>query len=308
MRSSRWYRTRRFACAALLLSLYALPAAAVILDKVDGTGNTTSPPDDPGWDNVGIVNSLTGVYLRNGWVLTAEHVGIGDILLDGTTYTAVAGSEIQLDDGAGTLADLVLFSITPVPTLPDLDVRTNPSLPSGEVTMAGRGRNRGAASDSDDPGIWDSGVGTPPVPAVEGWYWGGIGSLRWGTNIVEGDWTFSATDTVSFYTVFDEPTADNHTPDECQAAAGDSGGALFAKQGANWELAGIIWAVAGYTGQIGNTSALRENATLVADLSFYAADINTITATVPEPTVVLQLAIGAGVVAALKRTRTRGRS
>lgn len=282
------------------------PAQAVIIDSGDGTGNTTAPPDDPGWDNVGVKSGLTVVYLRNGWILTANHVGIGDVILDGIVYSHVPGSGIQLDNGDGTFADLLLFSITPLPPIPDLTVRTNTSLPNGEVIMIGRGRDRGAASDTDDPGIWTA-PPTNPVPAIPGWYWTGSGTRRWGTNEVTGDWTFSATDTVSFYTTFDESGSLDHTPHECQAAGGDSGGGLFAKQGMNWELAGIIWAIAGYSGQNANTSALRGNVTLVADLSFYADDINAITATVPEPGVVLQYGACAALLTMLKRRRQQAR-
>jgi hypothetical protein len=295
------------AITSVLLSLpFALPAAAVIIDSVDGTANTTAPtPEDPGWDNVGtsLSGSLTALYLRNGWILTAAHVGIGDVSLAGVTYTAIPGTETQLDNGDGTFADLVVFGITPTPPLPDLAIRSNTNLPSGDVIMIGNGRDRGAASDSDDPGIW-----TPagePSPAIEGWYWLGSWSRRWGTNEVEDYWTFSVVDTESFYTVFDGPGS-SHTSHESQAASGDSGGGLFAKQGNDWELAGVMWAVAEYfPDQISNTSALLGNATLVADLSFYRDDIMTLTAStpVPEPAVALQLIAGAGFLAFVNRKR-----
>ena len=45
-------------------------------------GYTNAPPDDPGWDNVGYVRAnwanvqsrASGVYIGDGWVLTAYHV------------------------------------------------------------------------------------------------------------------------------------------------------------------------------------------------------------------------------------------
>jgi hypothetical protein len=127
--------------------------------------------------------------------------------------------------------------------------------------------------------------------------------LRWGTNEVTDQWFPRAANTESFYTTFDGPGMD-HTDYECQAATGDSGGALFAKDGPDWELAGIIWAIAGWPGQNSGTSALEGNVTLVSDLSFYATDINAITATpLPEPSVVLQLAGGALLIGLLKRRR-----
>jgi hypothetical protein len=287
--------------------LLCLPAQAVIIDSGDGTGNTAAPPVDPGFANVGRSSGLSVVYLRNGWILTAAHVGIGDVVLDGTLYTAVPGSDIQLDDGGGTLADLVVFAITPIPPLPDLEIRANTSLPTGEVIMVGKGLKRGAATDSDDPGVWTAPPANPS-PAIEGWYWGGSGVVRWGTNTVAGFWTFSPVGTESFYTIFDGVGAPDHTSDECQAASGDSGGALFAKDGPDWELAGTLWAIAGFAGQNSATSALRGNATLAADLSFYRDDINAITAVpvpVPEPAMALQLLTGSAFVAWASRRRER---
>ena len=297
----------RAAATLLVTLLLSLPAAAVIIDSGDGTGNTTAPPDDPGWDNVGVLGGAAVVYLRNGWVLTAAHVGLGSVSLGGTVYAAVPGSDIQLDNGEGTLADLVVFAITPIPPLPDLEIRANPALPTGEVIMVGHGSDRGVASDSDDPGIW-----TPPPdlpsPAIEGWYWGGAKTQRWGTNTVEDYWNFNPIDTESYYTIFDRVEDVGHTPHECQAANGDSGGALFAKDGGNWELAGLMWALAPFEGQNFSTSALRGNATLAADLSFYRDDIVSLTATpVPEPALALQLITGAGFLACMNRSRTGGR-
>lgn len=63
-----------------------------------------------GWNYVGQVNSASGVYLGNGWVLTAAHVGIGNFVLDGNTYIAVPGSAQSISNADGT-ADLCLFQI-----------------------------------------------------------------------------------------------------------------------------------------------------------------------------------------------------
>src|SRR5580704_15894094 len=52
----------------------------------DGTQNTTPPADDPGFANVGIRGSGSGIYLGNGWVLTAAHVGAGWVWFNGVEY------------------------------------------------------------------------------------------------------------------------------------------------------------------------------------------------------------------------------
>ncbi|MEI6037455.1 MAG: hypothetical protein WCQ91_05985, partial [Planctomycetota bacterium] len=60
---------------------------------------------------------------------------------------------------------------------------------------------------------------------------------------------------------------------------GDSGGAVFVKNGSAWELAGIMLAVDQYSGQPSNT-AVFGNQTYSADLSFYNGQIVQV---VPEP-------------------------
>ena len=56
---------------------------AVVIAGGDGTANTSAPSDDPGWANVGTRNKLTIVYLGNRWVLTAAHVGFGEVTIGG---------------------------------------------------------------------------------------------------------------------------------------------------------------------------------------------------------------------------------
>ncbi|MCZ6463130.1 MAG: hypothetical protein O7A09_02245, partial [Proteobacteria bacterium] len=70
-----------------LLAAAAPPASAVLIDSGDGTGNTSAPPDDPGWDHVGRTDTnLTAVYAGNGWVITAAHVGNRPVELLGIVY------------------------------------------------------------------------------------------------------------------------------------------------------------------------------------------------------------------------------
>ena len=82
-------------CLCLWLG-FANQVGAVVIASGDGTGNTTAPPDDPGFSNVGIVGSGTAVYLGFGWVLTATHVGAGSTLFNNAWYNEVPGSAVQL--------------------------------------------------------------------------------------------------------------------------------------------------------------------------------------------------------------------
>lgn len=54
-----------------------------MISSGDGSGNTTAPVDDPGFGNVGARGNATAVYLGNQWVLTANHVGTGSVVLGG---------------------------------------------------------------------------------------------------------------------------------------------------------------------------------------------------------------------------------
>lgn len=287
-----------------------LPAGAVIIDSGDGTGNVNPPgsePDDtitsdPGWAYVGSVNGLSGVYLRNRWVLTANHVGPGAIELEGVSYDYIAGSAVRLTNGDGTHPDLIVFGIATDPGLPELPIRSNTSSPNGDVVLIGYGRDRGVATDSDDPDIWQP-PPDPPDPPIPGWWWGVLLSKRWGVNRVAGPWPGTPNNTVSFYTVFDYPTALGHVDDEAQAAYGDSGGAVFAQQGKSWELAGIMLFNGLHEGHL-NGSVLRDELTGAADLSNYRQQILDLTA-VPEPSGSAMLSAGAALLAVLDRRRGR---
>lgn len=262
---------RFFAPLALALALsFADAASGVIIDAVDGAGNTSAPPADPGWSYVGTRGSLTVVYLGDGWVLTANHVGAGDVSLGGVVYPDLPGTAVRLHNPDASLADLKLFAIDPYPVMPLLPIAsTSPSLGT-DLVLIGRGRNRGAATS------WDPNGAPPPGP-IFGYEWLSSGTLRWGRNQVEEYPATPVLGTWSFASYFDAGVSD----DESQAAIGDSGGAAFAWNGAQWELAGITYAIAGYAGQPANTS-LYGQVTYAADLALYRDEIVDITG-LPEP-------------------------
>jgi hypothetical protein len=290
------------ALAALLL---ASTSGAVIIDSGDGTGNTTAPLDDPGWDHVARIGGNSGVYLRNGWILTANHVETRRVLLEGEYYDVVDGTEIRLEDASGTPIDLKVYGIYPMPSLPELPIRLQTTLPTGGVKLIGRGRDRGVFTDSDDPLVWTPPPDPPSTP-IEGYDWASTKSMRWGTNEVVGYWPGDPFDTEAFYMVFDEMGEPNRTADESQTADGDSGGGVFAKNSSgDWELAGILYVFGGYQGQ-SNSSALYGNWTGAVDLAVYRDDIMTLTSEpVPEPGLALQLVSGSGLLLWLQRRRRK---
>jgi hypothetical protein len=202
--------SHRFLAVTTAAALLALPAGAVIIDSGDGTGNTSAPAEDPGWVYVGLRGNWTAVYLRNRWVLTANHVTTGPVELDGVVYDPVPGSDVRLDNGDGTYADLKLFAIDSDPGLPDLPIRASTNLPTRTVILIGHGRDRGAATDSDDPSVWVP-PPDPPDPPIPGFKWAGTITLRWGENTVSDYWPGDPYNTVAFYTVFDPPGSPDHT-------------------------------------------------------------------------------------------------
>jgi hypothetical protein len=267
--STRWGSLLLVACLALAA---ATPARAVLIDFGDGTGNTTNPGFF-GWDYVGEVNNLTGTYLGNGWVLTANHVGAGNFTLGGVTYLWIPGTEVQLDNESPTLADVLLFQVTPEPPLPLLPLRSTKP-PIGEFAIViGYGRDRGA------PTSWDpNGPFPPPPEELDGWEWAQTRTKRWGTNEVEGFPVGLVNSTVALFTVFDE----GQVLPESQAVNGDSGGAIFTINPTATELAGLIYHVGPALGQPPETS-LYTNLTFAARIDFYYDQIQEVIA-MPEPT------------------------
>jgi hypothetical protein len=283
-----------------------------VIDTLTGTGNTSAPVDDPGWANVGLRGIGTGVYLGDGWVITAGHVGGGNIMLSGTNYAMLAGSGTTLTNngaaGQSSATDLYMFRLAAPPMgLPGVTIAATAALPGESVTMIGAGRDRGAFTE------WTVDTGTTP------WIWTEVSSggdaagyqtlssraMRWGTNNVmaSGLWLDDGFADVKMLST--DFTFSGTASNEAQAAYGDSGGAIFRKNGSAWELSGLILAVGGYSGQPdpGN-HAIYGNVTYAADLSFYRGQIVSI---VPEPSAVALLATAAAAAAAGRR-RQRCRS
>ncbi len=109
---------------ALAASL-ALPAYGLVVAGRPQERYARIPALDPGWAHVGSRGGLGAIYLGNGWVLTARHVGIGEVDFGGVTYPPVEGSMVQLEafGRPAAKADLVLFQIDPAPDLPVLRLR-----------------------------------------------------------------------------------------------------------------------------------------------------------------------------------------
>lgn len=307
-RTTSWRLPRALAvfCAAgLLLPDFAL---AVIIDSTTGTGNTSAPTDNPGWANVGTVNNGSAIYLGNRWALTATHVWTGPTTFSGTTYQIVAGSEITLSNngasGQSAYSDLVLYQLAADPGLPSLQIASSTPANASAVTMIGAGRNRGAfttwaVNTSTVPYVWT--VSSTNVAAA-GYLWDSTRTMRWGTNAISGtSWVTipdNGKNVFSVLTTFDDFLGNSS---EAQAAPGDSGGAVFHKNGGTWELVGMMATIGAFSGQ--PQAAVFGNVTYSADLSFYRSQIVTI---VPEPGSFGLAAIGGAALLAAYRLHRRG--
>lgn len=250
-------RRIRVLLMSLACALFTTSAAqAVLIDTGDGTGNTTAPTQDPGFDNVGVVNGLSGVYVRNGWVITANHVGEHPILLDGVSYDPIVGSKIRLQNPDASYADLAVYKLKETPPIPDLLITDSAPGVNALITVIGNGRDRGA------PTSW---------MGVDGYQWATTRAIRWGTNRISAINQFDL-NTSSFWVIFNDLPGGGGGQHEADVVEGDSGGGAFTGSGSSAELIGILFAHAGFQGQPLSTS-LYGNAGLIIDLFAYRSDI-----------------------------------
>jgi hypothetical protein len=206
----------------------------------DAAKNTTAPEGelaDSGWQYQGYWLNYTGTPVGPFHFLTAKHVGgkVGNVFTwQGVAYTATARI-------AHPQADLALWQVDqPFPFWADLHGGKDEV--GKELVVLGRGRRRGTAVSV--PGA--------SVGELRGWCWGSSdGKLRWGQNVVTAVVGADGAATQMLYATFDRDGGEN----EAHLATGDSGGAVFLREGGQWKLAGINLAVDGYFSTNGVTDS-----------------------------------------------------
>jgi len=244
-------RARVVVLVCALAVFFGQPAAGLIITTDQNLGDTASPPVGfQYWDNVGWRGTQTGVnndgscvYLGNSWVLTANHVGNGNVILGGVTYAPIEGTSQRV----GT-ADARVFRIAnPSPSLQPV------SIYDGDLTIGTEVRMFGTGLDQDpDKTYWRVTSGGSGVTWTEvskfladasGYYWGQTRIKRWGTNEICDVYQYGSD--YFFETSFDE----GDTEYEANGADKDSGGPAFVHSGGSWTLAGIVVSLTGWQDQ-----------------------------------------------------------
>ncbi len=259
--------------AVALIALAPAVAGAVVVDSGDGSGNIDPPPGFPYWSHVDQrLGGTTIIYLGNGWVLTARHVGMGSLLFGGERYEPDPKTAVRFGD-PDRPADLIAFRLAaskPWPSVALMPIADTPPERGEEVLMIGNGRNRGERLRTRRAG----------EETAIGWSWGPGSKMRWGTNrvdLIDQVVEHADTATQAFATRFESIFMGQVTDHEAQAATGDSGGAVFKRRDpadpeSEWVLAGVMFTVHHPFGGPEETS-LYGDFTYVADLSAYREEL-----------------------------------
>jgi len=214
-------------CCAGLLLLLAQPARCVLFYSTgDPAFNTNAPTrslTNSGWQYQGAWVGFSGTVISSNCFLTAKHFGgaIGAAFtFQGTDYLTTA----SYDDPASDLRILRVAGQFPISA--QLYAKRNER--GKNFVVIGRGTPRGNEVRLNNK--------------LKGWLWGpGDGIQRWGVNRVRAILDGGPALGELLYANFVAGGGRNHA----DLSAGDSGGAVFIKDGKLCKLAGINYAVDG---------------------------------------------------------------
>ncbi len=208
----------------------------------------------PYWSHVGQIDRSTGIYLGNGYVMTAAHVSVGHFRMhDGRVYLAIPESAQYFRNRSGTTADLLLFRIRyresdPIAKLESIPLTTMPPRKGTRLLLIGGGAGGDARGRE--------------------YAWSDDYRVRWGFNSIEEIYA-SPMPTEDFQS-YGFATRFERRANDCQAAPGDSGGGAFHFHPVRrrWELAGVIVAVDSQFG-----AACYGNQTYIADPALFRREL-----------------------------------
>ena len=237
--------------------LLCTTATSFAIVDANSTTNTSDPGGGVPWANVGSVNGGSGTYLGNGWVLTAAHVGAGPIAFDSGAFQP-DGRVIRLSNPDTSLADILLYHLILTPGLTGSVVSSSTPAIGSLVDLVGYGRIRGSAEQS---------FSTEYGPK-SGFYWSPNGTKSYGRNLIQTGVTTRTLLGVGSFRGF----ILDFTPPDAQVATGDSGGAVFYKNSATWELAGMIEALASFVYPL--PASVYGDESWIMDLPTYKSQID----------------------------------
>ena len=219
---------KKFPLSFLLLLVGATNSFGVILfDTGDPNVNTTAPGGtlaNSGWQYQGDWGGFLGTPISPKFFITAGHFGQAGAAL---SYQNVNYPVIGSFSLAGS--DFVLWKIAGTfPSFAPLYTKRNEV--GQHLIVFGRGTERGTERYLDN--------------TLRGWNWAAdstAGTRRWGENDVSEIFPYQGHDTL--HATFDQHLLPNDHPNECHLSNGDSGGAVFLKDGAVWKIAGINFLV-----------------------------------------------------------------
>lgn len=198
---------------AALLSISAVANGVLLFRTGDLAANTTEPKGalaGSGWQYEGTFGAFLGTAIAPHFFVTAKHIGTDptQFSFHGVNYTIVRSF-------ADPNADLQIFEVSG--TLPLYAPLYSRSDEVGKrLVVIGRGTQRGSEKIVNGQ--------------LRGWNWATSDLVqRWGENQVAsivGD---------QLYALFDQAGL----PQEAHISGGDSGGAVFLRDGRVWKLAGI---------------------------------------------------------------------
>ncbi len=263
---------RRWLAVGLALA-HASAAGAVIVSS--GAGDPAPPSPDPGLDHVAVVAGLSGVYLGNGWLLTAGHVVAAarnqkklGVSLAGKSYRLLPETTVEIrDDGRAT--DLALVRIDADPGLTPLEISRDTPPPGAQVILAGNGPLQETTRACWDAAGQPASAKTPGARCGFAWRKtpeGQTNGVQWGTNQIAGRDTILPGPRGARTQVFSTEFRDGlPTPREAQAGVGDSGGPVFVRSEDGFSLAGILLGVSAQ----GRSAAVFGDRSYAADLAVY---------------------------------------
>jgi hypothetical protein len=279
----------RYLGVALIIILATTSSRAITTNNGvhETTDNVSAANWSTGWTGTGVdgwsyVGDLGGqgtgggVYLGNGWVITAAHVGAGSgtYVLDGVSYTVNTSTEHTI----GT-ADLMMFQISSasgLPKLASLTLASSAPTSSTPMVMIGYGGGTGGTISTDSKtGVNGFNV-NGSTAGVESW---GVSYL----SVADVATAFGPYTSTDYRTTFTAAT--NPLRPSAIVQGGDSGGGVFIYDTATkkWELSGILELL--YTASGGQSLSVDSgDQSGIIDLSQYAAQIDAIEVTNPSAT------------------------